>query len=98
MVNNSEFYANVLVIDILEFDVISGINCLSTFNAVINYQKRSTIFRVLNHPMFTLIRGSSQIKTCEFKACPMIGVLAYFDMTPTKISVISEFLIIFEDS
>lgn len=54
MIRSVELYANLLVIDGGCYDVILGVDQLSTFEAVIDCKRRIIIF----YPEFEFLRGS----------------------------------------
>lgn len=97
MVCKREFYINLLVINTQGFDMILGMDWLSTFHAVINCPKRSVVFMTSKHLKFEFIRHNSIIESAEFKACSTEGVLAHLDAILIEIVLVSEFMNVFEN-
>lgn len=87
VVYKREFYANLLVVNTHEFNMILGTDWLSIFYAVINDWKRSIDFRIPNHSKFEFIGGSGLMEPGEFKACPIEGLLAVSDAILVEILV-----------
>lgn len=76
MIYKREFYANILVIETYEFDVILEIDWLNTFHVVIDCRKGSIVIRILNIPDFEFIGGNSCLGLIQYRVYLIEGVQA----------------------
>lgn len=58
VINDNKFYANLLIINRGEYDVILGMDELSIFHAVIDCRRIKVIFQISNRSKFEFVSGS----------------------------------------
>ena len=75
-----ELYADFIVHDIPNFDVVLGIDWLGDFFAHIDCHQRKVVFRIPDHPTFEFTSGSSCLEPAKFKAKPMPAVVMCMDV------------------
>lgn len=95
MICGKEFYANLLVIDFVDFDVILGMNWLRTSNTVINCKKITVVFRIPKHPKFQFLDGNKSLEPVVYRAKPIERVLIVVDANEKPILAVYEYLDVF---
>ena len=71
-----QLFADFLVIDLPNFEVVFGMDWLGTFFASIDYRWRRVVFRFLDHPEFEFASGDRSVGPVEFRAWPRQAILA----------------------
>lgn len=92
----TEFYVNLLVIDIYGVDVILWWVDLAP-SCRNRLSKRRIVFKIPSHLEFEFARGNSSIEPPEYRACPMEGELANLYAIPIENIVELEFIDVFKD-
>lgn len=74
-----KFYPNFFIIEYGGFDVIFGMDCVSTFHTILDCRKKSVTFQISNHPKFEFLGGSKTLEPAEFRARSTSKIFAMVD-------------------
>ena len=99
VVSQRELYASPLVHRSGDFDLILGMDWLSTFHAVIDCRRKSVEFRIPGHPEFIFFNGSSTLMPAEYFAKPVQGKLFALGLGDREVpALVEEFMDVFSES
>ncbi|XP_020262437.1 uncharacterized protein LOC109838398 [Asparagus officinalis] len=92
-----ELFVDFLVIDLLSFDAVFGMEWLGSFFSTIDCHRRSVVFEIPDHPRFEFPSGSTSVGPVEYKARPKKAILTAMQVEPEKAIVVQEFEDVFPD-
>ena len=97
VISGRELFADFLVIDLLSFDAVFGMDWLGSFFATIDCRCRSVVFEIPDHPRFEFLSGSTSAGPVEFRARPKKATLAAMQVESEKPIIVREFEDVFPD-
>ncbi|XP_020245224.1 uncharacterized protein LOC109823359 [Asparagus officinalis] len=92
-----ELFVDFLVIDLLSFDAVFGMDWLGSFFTTIDCRHQSVVFEIPDHPRFEFTSGSISARPVEFRARPKKATLAAMQVESEKLIIVREFDDIFPD-
>lgn len=107
--DDQELYADLIILEMYDYEVILGMDWLSKYNATINCKKKMVTFNPSERDQFKFIGNPpndiiSTISAIQARRMLEVGCIGYFGSVigttinkPEDIPIVKEFLIIFPD-
>lgn len=107
--DDQELYADLIILEMYDYEVILGMDWLSKYNATINCKKKMVTFNPSERDQFKFIGNPpndiiSTISAIQARRMLEVGCIGYFGSVigttinkPEDILVVKEFLVIFPD-
>ncbi|XP_020254113.1 uncharacterized protein LOC109831189 [Asparagus officinalis] len=92
-----ELFADFLVIGLLSFDVVFGMDWLWSFFATIDCHRQSIVNEIPDHPRFEFLSGRTSAGPIEYRARPKKAMLATMQVESEKPVIVREFEYVIPD-